>query len=1606
MTAQNFDLDSAFAAAGIDAAVLGSDARDFYAHILQTASEDCPDLMTPADFLLCAQSLWDAGKARAAGETYIDMAAAQTSGLDNTALDVINIITEDKPFLVVSVTGEIAGRAIPVEALFHPIVNINARRVSMMQIITPRQTRRQRSALKDELAAILSDIEHVTEDFADLQAAMANSRAALEKHHGDTPGDMLQESLAFLDWLHGDHFVFLGARTFDFSKITEDSDGRLDVGVAARSSFGLLRDPSVQVLRDASEPTRISPQGRVLFDDPDPVIIAKSNLQSRVHRRVRMDYVSIKIYGPDGTVIGETRFVGLLTAEAYSLPVKDVPLLRAKAENIKARAGLPKGSHAARTLDYVISSYPRDELFQISEDDLLRISTGIVHLLDRPRTRIFVRRDRYDRFVSVLVYVPREQYSTSLRSQIGEHLRKAYGGRISAFYPRYADEPIARVHFIIGVTAFDHAEPDVEDLEAEIASIAAPWDSALDMAAEARADKALLKAVPKYAGGFNAAYRMNFSADEALTDIAAIENLTKSAPVSVRAYTLPDDSERSLRAKFYKREKRLELSDVMPVFGHFGVHVVQETGYKIRRKGQVVWVHDYELRLPFTPEDGAALFDVFETGFMSVLSGQNDDDGFNALILPQSAHWRNIAFLRALCRYRGQSGLDPSTTQQIAALQTHCDIAGDLLDLLDARFNPDRDFKDLNARQESCDNIFSEIQSALTAVKSLDYDRVLRRLANLIMATQRTSFYQIDDKGRPLPRISFKIAPREIENLPEPKPYREIFVWAPHVEGLHLRFGPVARGGLRWSDRRDDYRTEVLGLVKAQQVKNAVIVPVGSKGGFYPKSIAPDADRETRANEGLRAYKSFISGLLDITDNYQGRDIISPERTICYDDPDPYLVVAADKGTATFSDTANSIAIDYGFWLGDAFASGGSVGYDHKKMGITARGAWEAVKRHFRERGKDIQKEPFDVIGVGDMSGDVFGNGMLLSEQICLKAAFNHLDIFIDPDPNPAMSFKERQRMFDLPRSTWQDYDVTLISEGGGVFSRSAKSIELTKQIKDMTGLTADSVTPNELLHALLKSETDLLWFGGIGTYVKSMIESDAAAGDKANDPIRVNGRELGAKVIGEGANLGMTQAGRIEFARAGGAVNTDAIDNSAGVDSSDNEVNIKILLAGAIDAGDLKPGDRNDLLARMTDDVARLVLAHNYDQTQALSIAQSSSPEDSAAWERFMTGLEDRGILNRAVEGLPGTPQMRAYADAGRRAQDASGQKPAGLTRPELAVLLAYSKIALFDDIMAGGGYDDDYFIDMLQSYFPDDLSGYDAAMKTHRLRSEIIGSRLANLLVDVGGALFVSRAQEQTGAKPAAIAQSFMVAYDLLGIDDLRIRISALDNTAPAESQIDLYKEISRVLLRVTTWMLRRREDGTIRERITLRAPGLADMNTDWLKLLSPYDRRRAEARTRQYVKRGIPEDMARDVAMLRSRASGFDVIAFAQSADWPLRPAAELFYDIGGQFKIDRLRNAALAAAPGDHWDALALSRMTEELYVLQGRLARAAASHKDAGPKQTATTVIARWVKGDGINMGEYDRAFNHIADPASGEAAKWTLAKFTLAQALLGQLLER
>jgi len=1530
---------------------------------------------------------------------------APVEGANAGGLDRLEIVQDDAPFLVDSVMGEIADQGLSVRAMFHPIVTVQRdrsgvrgqtgalRRESMIQVILEPIGADREQLLLEGVTATLKDVRAAVDDFPAMLELMGRTLAELEASGRASP-----EELAFLAWLHAEHFVFLGARVYEYPRLESGDYAAEEPLYQPTDGLGVLRDPARTVLRRANEPAILMGQVKDSLAVDPPVTVAKSNVKSRVHRRGYMDYVGVKRYGADGRPVGEVRFVGLFTAEAYDQPASAVPLIREKAARVLERAGALPGSHNEKRLKNIVENHPRDELFQSSEDQLLELAQGILHLYDRPRIRVFERRDPFDRFASVLLYVPRERYDSDIRKRAGEILAEAYGGRISAFYPSFSETGLARVHYIVGFTPGGHPWPDLRQVEARIAESARTWEDRFEAAVRSsgRTPEEVAETVAAYRDAFPAGYRDRFDAAEALRDVAAIEGFEPGQPIRVRAYRTPNDNNLQFRFKLYRCGEPAHLADVLPILESMGLKAIAEAGFPIRRDGKApVWVHDFELE---DPRGANLVFDevkeAFEAAVVAVWTGQTENDGFNRLVLELSLPWRDAALMRALARFRQQSGLDPSQRVQEQALSAHPGVTRLILDLFRIRFDP-AVRATLEERKAQADAVMAEIIEALQAVESLDDDRVLRRIALLVQAIQRTNFYQRGPDGAPKPYISFKVASGELADLPAPKPFREVFVWSTAVEGVHLRFGPVARGGLRWSDRRDDYRTEVLGLVKAQQVKNAVIVPVGSKGGFYPKRLpvggAPDAIRA----EAINAYKTFLSGLLDLTDNLTPEGQVQhPEGVVPHDGDDPYLVVAADKGTATFSDIANGVAESYGFWLGDAFASGGSAGYDHKEMGITARGAWEAVKRHFRELGKDIQSEPFTVVGCGDMSGDVFGNGMLLSRQIRLQAAFDHRHIFLDPDPDPAVSYAERERLFALPRSSWDDYDRKKISKGGGVFPRSLKSIPLTPEVRAMLGVEAEALSPAELINAILKAPAELLYLGGIGTYVKARHEANAEVGDKANDAVRVNGEELRVKVVGEGANLGLTQAGRIEFAQKGGKVNTDAIDNSAGVDSSDHEVNIKIATGMLERTGELTRKRRDTLLKSMIDDVAAHVLAHNYDQTLALSLLEMDTVGELEPHARFMAELESRGRLDRAVEGLPDAAAIAERKLAGR-----------GLTRPELAVLLAYGKLELKREIVASAAPDDPWFETHLEAYFPKPLRKWKDPIRRHRLRRDIIATVVANDMINRCGPSFPFRMMAAAGCGVTALLSGYEAAKVVLDFEARWAAVRALDLKIPAQGQLALFRRLVASLRGATFWLARRaaREGLDVAALVQRYGPGFKSLDRLTPEALPAVERAAVEARTAQLVEAGAPEDIARTVAALGPLTTAADLVDLAEGSSWALPNVARLYYAAGEAMAFDRLRAAAGEFRAGDLFERTALRRLIEDLLGEQAQLTRAimdfVGNAKAGVDAEHARDAVASWASLRSEQVVAATRTIDEIEAAGGG----WTFAKLTIANAALREL---
>ncbi|MBP6011680.1 MAG: NAD-glutamate dehydrogenase [Alphaproteobacteria bacterium] len=1543
-----------------------------------------------------ARLFWQAAEARKPGEMFVRVFTPAAS-VDGFAAPVtlLATINDDKPFLVDSILSELGERGLKVKAVFHPIFKVKrdangvfrgfvfdgseAASESMICVAVSRLgTAERMRAVEGGVTQVLRDVRVAVGDWKATLTRLDESIAELWQNPPKIPKDELDESLAFLQWLKQNHFTFLGTRDYAFDP---KGDGQLTP--LHETGLGLLRDPERRVIRRGQDRATMTPEVRAFMMQPSPLIVTKSLEKSPVHRRVQEDYIGVKRFDKAGNLVGERRFIGLFTSTAYHDSPREIPFLRRKVANVMAQSGFAKGSHNAKALAVVLENLPRDELFQVSEADLLKMGPALAYLGDRPDTNVFIRFDTFERFASVHVYFPADKFRGGLMRALGGILTDALGGQVTSAYPHTEEGQMARIHFMIVFPDRRPASYDHDALKARLTQAVRLWsDDFADALTQSMAPEHADAIFAQYAGAFSEAYREAFGPAEAILDIAKIEEVAAAGAgaLALRSSGGKDPSDGVIHFKIYHAGAVIELSDLLPVLEDFGLRVIEEVNYPVKRAGVPVTIHDLRLKGQLTPEREASMR-LFEDAFLTVWNGGAESDRFNRLILFADLPWRDVAMLRSVAKYLRQATFGASQALMEEALARNPRIAGALVRLFKARF----DLATANRAQLEA-KINGEIDEALAKVPSLDDDRIVRRFRNVIQSMLRTNFFQ---KGKP--SIAFKIDSSKIEDLPLPRPMFEIFVYSPEVEGVHLRFGKVARGGLRWSDRREDFRTEVLGLVKAQQVKNAVIVPVGSKGGFYPKKLPPPSNREAWMAGGIAAYKTFIASLLDMTDNIapDGK-IVPPADVVRHDPDDPYLVVAADKGTATFSDIANGISKDYGFWLGDAFASGGSAGYDHKKMGITAKGAWETVKRHFREIGTDIQTTPFTVVGVGDMSGDVFGNGMLLSKATKLVAAFDHRDIFLDPSPDPAVSFAERQRIFNLPRSSWADYDQAKISKGGGVYSRSMKKIPLSPEVKALTGLTADSAEPAELMKALLKAPADLLWFGGIGTYVKSSAQSHADVGDKANDALRVDGKDIRAKVVGEGANLGMTQAGRIEYAHAGGRLNTDAIDNSAGVDTSDHEVNLKILLNGSIGAGELKAADRDPLLVRMTDEVGHLVLADNYNQSLALSVAQLGGAWESDAYGRFMRALEREGRLNRSVEGLPSNDNLRERANRNE-----------GLTRPELAVLLAYAKLQLFDELNSSALPDDPFYAGTLKAYFPSEAAKYAKGMGLHRLKREIVATVLTNEMINRGGPVFMHRLKEASAAEAPALARAYTIASQAFGTDKLVARINALDNKIAAEVQLKMHARLAMQLLRQTLWFFRHVPATTpIADAIAPYAQGIDKLRGTFSTLVSDAEGKAISDSIAELRAAGVPDDLADDIGALSAIGATPDITRLSTETKKPLDMVAGAYFAAARTIGVDRLRLAAERMNLPEHWDRLAVRRLIDDLFVHQRELAARALSNGTTGDNRKAgNAAVDTWAQG---HREQVDRVGTLIGDLE--RSGTFTVARLTLAASQIRDLL--
>ena len=1438
--------------------------------------------------------------------------------------------------------------------------------------MTPKQQLKLRSTLKIDrqtdaelmttlctnIQRVLADVRVAVSDWRQMVARAEEGLRELEQSPPPLDAAEINESKDFLRWLIDGNFTFLGCR--DYTLVGDDSNRALQI--VHGSGLGVLRDETMgKVSRRYAD---LPPKARKLALSQNILIIAKTNTKSTVHRLAHTDYIGVKRFDEKGELVGERRYIGLYTSGAYSTNPRNIPFLRHKVSQVLEELRFPADSHNGKEALNILETLPRDDLFQASYEELLRLTMNVLHMQEHKVIRLFVRKDSYGRYFSCLIYVPREIFNTELCLAFQDVLMNSFRGIESSFTTYFSDSVLARMHFIIRVNARNPVEYEVAKIEEELIAVARSWTEELKSHLIKQFGEADgLKYYARFAKAFPASYSEYYKPHTAISDIIQMGKLSKDNPLEMLFYKPVSKGPAALRLKLFHAEYPIALSDVLPTLENMGLRVLGERPHEIIFKdGSIIWINDFDMVYVKGKDIHVdQVKDIFQTAFAKIWFHHAEDDGFNRLVLEAQLTWRETSALRAYTKYLRQTGFTFSQAYIEQTLVNNADIAKNLVELFKQRFSP---AISNNAQAETA-TLITQIEHYLDEVASLDEDRILRRFLETILATIRTNYFQTAADGGFKDYISFKFDPSAISDLPLPKPMFEIFVYSPRVEGVHLRGGKVARGGIRWSDRREDFRTEVLGLMKAQQVKNSVIVPVGAKGGFYPKQLPTDGDRDEIMKEVIACYSTFIRGLLDLTDNIVDGKIVPPVNIVCFDDDDPYLVVAADKGTATFSDIANKIAQEYHFWLDDAFASGGSAGYDHKKMGITARGAWESVKRHFREFSIDPEKNDFTAIGIGDLAGDVFGNGMLQSEHIKLIAAFNHMHIFLDPNPDTKLSFAERKRLFNLPRSSWTDYDAKLISAGGGVFNRNAKSIKLSPEICQALSLTRDHMAPNDLIQAILRSPVDLIWNGGIGTFIKAVTENHADVGDRTNDAIRVDGNEINARAIAEGGNLGVSQLGRVEYSLKGGIIYTDFIDNSAGVDCSDHEVNIKILLNSIVAKGAMTLEQRNELLVKMTDEVAELVLLDNYQQTQMLSLEASVGQQTMDLFIRYMGELEKAGRLKRKLEFLPDDKALLE-----RKANNK------GLTRPEIAILLTYCKMFLKQDILASDVPEDPYFTKHLLMAFPKPLqTTYLEEIKQHSLRREIIATQLGKNVTDRMGINFVERLHRETGASVAFIMRGYAIAEAIYGLEAIWLQIEKLDFKVSVATQQKMMLQIYYLIRRSTRWIVRnRKSDLNITEVIADFGPPIQELITELASLLAPEDYEHFETEAQSLMEEGVPAELARRLAGCNTLFTSLDIVEAARHNDLPITDIARAYYTLGHHLSLNWLRDQMNAYPMENQWDELARSGFRDDLDRAQRKLSVNVFALKSKN--KTTDERIQHWLS---VNHLQITRWQNLIAD---------------------------
>jgi glutamate dehydrogenase len=1511
------------------------------------------------------------------------------------------VLQRDMPFLVDSIRIELNRRNIAIYTIKSTVLNVvrdsnhqfveflsadneasastaaKSKEALIVMEISVHSDHHQLADIAQSLQGILAEIEQVVSDYQPMRAAALTAEQNLNLANESLVAADIQQTKTFVHWLTQDKFTFLGYAEYEFTLI----DGKKTLCEIPAQRLGVfsLRDTS------SDQPNSLAVdafnEGMARFHlVPQVITFSKSSARARVHRSAYSDYIIIKRFNAEGEVIGEVRFLGLYTSEVYLMSPFDIPLISSKVAKVFARTELEKTSHDGKNFRQLLETYPRNELFLSSSTELYETLINIARINERSMVRLFMRRDPFGKFMNFIIYVPRDYFSTKIRLAIQELIGNVIGSHECQFTTYFSESILARVYLVFKISGAMPVQVDVETLQAGIINITRSWEDYLHTALmETHGEEMSAQLLREYRDAFSIAYQEHYDAPTAVEDIHSIGQLfsdfsTSGQPDDQRIalsvyHSLASDQSAFVQFKIFHRKTTLALSDVIPVLENMGFRVVSENAFEIStHSGNTAWLHDFKLAHQYPNSiDLHRLKEKFMDAFAAIWHGRADNDGFNALISTADLHWREVVVLRAYAGYMHQT-LFPFSASYIAlTLVNQAAITHLLVELFALKFDPDVvSEQTLEKTSERIVVLRQEILAQLDAVQNLNDDRIIRRYLALIDNTLRTNYYQLDGQGANKPYLSLKFSPRNLPDIPAPRPLYEIFVYSPRMEGVHLRTSKVARGGLRWSDRLQDYRTEVLGLVKAQQVKNAVIVPSGAKGGFVCKKMPSNVTREQQLNEGIACYQWFIRGLLDLTDNFVDGNVCSPSNVIRYDEDDPYLVVAADKGTASFSDIANAISEEYNHWLGDAFASGGSQGYDHKGMGITARGAWISVQRHFREKDIDVQTQSVSVVGIGDMAGDVFGNGMLLSEVIQLVAAFNHQHIFIDPNPDAARSFIERKRLFDTPKTNWENYDKSIVSDGGGVFNRNAKSIPISAQMRTRFALDATSLTPTELINALLKAPVDLIWNGGIGTYVKASSETHADAGDKANDSLRVNGEELRCLVFGEGGNLGMTQRGRIEYCLNGGSCNTDFIDNAGGVDCSDHEVNIKILLNEIVANGDLTQKQRNQLLVDMTENVAQLVLNNNTHQAQAISVAQSEALKRSTEYRRFMYELQKQGRLDRKLEFLPTDEALLERQTHGK-----------SLTRPELAILISYAKAVLKEDLAHTNMVEDDYLAKFIETAFPHKISQlFPLALRNHRLRREIVATQIANDMVNTMGISFAQRLMESTGASAGDVAKAYVIARDIYSMPEFLAALDRAGTGIPSELRLQLINDMMRKIRRTTRWFLRnRRSYLNPASEVEIFAPGMLHINEHLPQLLTGEALNDWQAITEKLSALGLPDALVKRVAHPADLYSGLSVVEAARIANQDINELAQVYFALGNYLSLPWFSNQISNLPVDNYWQAMAretyLSDLESQLRSLSVSLIRFMDS------SITLDELIQRWSNQQQLLIARWKSMVNEL-----------------------------